>query len=139
MRTATAAQFLEDFADLDNWEDRYRYIAELGDELDEMPPELKTNEHRVHGCVSNVWLVVDVLPGEPSVLQIRVDSDSQIVRGLVAMLQMLCSGRPAREVMALDVERLFERLELSKHLSPSRSNGLRSVVQRIRALAKQYA
>jgi cysteine desulfuration protein SufE len=136
MRTATPEQLLEDFADCDTWEDRYRYIVELGDELEELPAELKTEENRVNGCVSNVWLIAEIVPGEPPVVHFLADSDSQIVRGLVAILQMLCSGRPADDVVKLDLEHLFKRLDLSKHLSPSRSNGLRSVVKRIRALAE---
>ena len=97
MRTRTPKQLeqlLEDFADFETWEDRYRYIVELGDELEEMPLMLKTEEHRVHGCVSNVWLVTDVLPEDTPVLHFVGDSDSQIVRGLVAILLMFCSGLP---------------------------------------------
>lgn len=141
MRTWTAKQFeqlLEDFADCDTWEDRYRYIVEPGDELEEMPPKLKTEENRVQGCVSNVWLVMDVLAEEESVLHFVGDSDSQIVRGLVSIVLRFCSGRTAEEIMKLDFELLFQRLELSKHLSHSRSNGLRSVVKRIQALAGSY-
>ena len=139
MKTLTIEELLDEFEDFDHWEERYRYIIELGEELDEMPAELKTEESRVQGCVSNVWLVMDVQPGDPQLVQFVADSDSQIVRGLVSILLMLCSGRPAGEVVAMDIESVYERLDLRQHLSRSRSNGLHSMIQRIRMLAGQYA
>jgi cysteine desulfuration protein SufE len=139
VKTATLEELVEDFEFLDAWEDRYRYIIELGDELEKMPDSLKTEENRVQGCVSNVWLVLDIEPGDPPLIRFIADSDSQIVRGLVAILLMLCSGRPAREIQAMDIESLFERLELGKHLSRSRSNGLHSMIKRIRRLAEEQA
>lgn len=138
MKTATLDELVEDFEFLDAWEDRYKYIIELGDELEAMPAELKTEENRVLGCVSNVWLVVNTRPGDPPTIHFIADSDSQIVRGLVAILLMLCSGRTAQEILAMDVESIFERLELGKHLSRSRSNGLHSMIKRIRKLAEQH-
>ena len=139
MKTATLDELIEDFEFLDAWEDRYRYIIELGDALEDMLPELKTEENRVLGCVSNVWLVVNTQPGDPPTIHFVADSDSQIVRGLVAILLMLCSGRSAREILAMDVESIFDRLELGRHLSRSRSNGLHSMIKRIRRLAEQQA
>ena len=139
MKTATLDELVEDFEFLDAWEDRYRYIIELGDELEQMPDSLKVEEHRVQGCVSNVWLVLDVEPGDPPRIRFIADSDSQIVRGLVSILLMLCSGRTAQEIQALDIESIFERLELGKHLSRSRSNGLHSMIKRIRRLAEDQA
>ena len=139
MKTLTIEELLDEFEDFDHWEERYRYIIELGEELDEMPAELKTEEIRVQGCVSNVWLVMEMQPGDSPLVQFRADSDSQIVRGLVSILLMLCSGRPAREVVAMDIESVYERLDLRQHLSRSRSNGLHSMIQRIRTLAGQYA
>ena len=139
MKTATVDELVEDFEFLDVWEDRYRYIIELGDGLEDMPADLKTEEHRVQGCVSNVWLVIRTEPGDPPTIHFVADSDSQIVRGLVAILLMLCSGRTAPEILAMDVESLFDRLELGKHLSRSRSNGLHSMIKRIRRLAEQHA
>lgn len=139
MKTATLDELVEDFEFLDAWEDRYRYIIELGDELEQMPDSLKVEEHRVQGCVSNVWLVLDVEPGDPPRIRFIADSDSQIVRGLVSILLMLCSGRTAQEIQAMDIESIFERLELGKHLSRSRSNGLHSMIKRIRRLAEDQA
>lgn len=139
VKTATLDELVEDFEFLDTWEDRYQYIIEFGDDLEKMPEALKTEQNRVQGCVSNVWLVLTVQPGDPPLIHFIADSDSQIVRGLVAILLMLCSGRPAREIQAMDIERIFERLELGKHLSRSRSNGLHSMIKRIRRLAEEQA
>ena len=97
VKTATLEELVDDFEFLDAWEDRYRYIIELGDELEKMPDALKTEENRVQGCVSNVWLVLHMEPGDPPRIQFIADSDSQIVRGLVAILLMLCSGRTAQK------------------------------------------
>lgn len=137
MKTASIDEIVEDFEDLDNWEDRYRYIIELGDSLPGMPDDLKTEQTRVQGCISNVWLVMCVEPGDPPVIRLIADSDSQIVRGLVAILLMLCSGRTAREIEALDIESIFDRLDLGRHLSRSRSNGFHSMIKRIRRLAEE--
>ena len=139
MKAVTIDELIDEFDFLDDWEDRYRYIIELGDELDDMPSELKTEENRVQGCVSNVWLVMDVQPADPPVVKFVADSDSQIVRGLVAILLMLCSGLTGNEILSLDIESVFDRLELKKHLSRSRSNGFYSMVKRIRKLAEEHA
>ena len=139
MKTSTIEELVDDFEFLGDWEDRYRYIIELGDGLKAMPDELKTEEHLVQGCVSNVWLVMNVEEGDPQLIQFVADSDSQIVRGLVAILVMLCSGRTPQEIVAMDIESIFERLDLKKHLSRSRSNGFNSMIQRIKGIAAQYA
>ena len=137
MRTTTIEELLEDFEFLDSWEDRYRYIIELGDELEELDKGLRIEENRVQGCVSNVWLIASFDASSPPQISFRADSDSQLVRGLVSILIMLCNDQPAPTVLALDVEDLFTRLELRNHLSRSRSNGLFSMVKRIRVLAAQ--
>ena len=137
MRTTTIEELLEDFEFLDSWEDRYRYIIELGDELEDLDAELRIEENRVQGCVSNVWLLASFDASSPPQISFRADSDSQLVRGLVSILIMLCNDQPAPTVLALDVEDLFTRLELRNHLSRSRSNGLFSMVKRIRVLAAQ--
>ncbi|MBB74033.1 MAG: cysteine desulfuration protein SufE [Planctomycetaceae bacterium] len=137
MRTTTIEELLEDFEFLDSWEDRYRYIIELGDELEALDEVLRVEENRVQGCVSNVWLIASFDASSPPRISFRADSDSQLVRGLVSILIMLCNDQPAPTVLALDVEDLFTRLELRNHLSRSRSNGLFSMVKRIRVLAAQ--
>lgn len=132
-------QLIESFDLLDEWDERYRYIIELGDQLDEMPAELKTEQSRVEGCVSNVWLVYEVQAGNPPRIQFIADSDSQIVRGLVAMLLMIYSGRTPQEIIDVDIDAVFDRVGLKQHLSRSRSNGLRSMVRRIRQIAVEQA
>ena len=139
MKTANLDELLDDFEFLADWEDRYRYIIELGDELEAMPEELKTEQTRVQGCVSNVWLVPQIGSGDPPTLHFMADSDSQIVRGLVAILVMLCSDRTAEEIRLLDLEGTFDRLDLRKHLSRSRSNGFYSMIKRIKRLAEEPA
>ena len=137
MRTTTIEELLEDFEFLDSWEDRYRYIIELGDELEDLDAELRVEENRVQGCVSNVWLIASFDASSPPQISFRADSDSQLVRGLVSILIMLCNDQPAPTVLALDVEDLFTRLELRNHLSRSRSKGLFSMGKRIRVLAAE--
>lgn len=138
MRTATLEELLEEFADFEIWEERYGYIIDLGRELDDLPADKRTEEHRVQGCISNVWLVLETEPGNPPLIRFAADSDSQLVRGLVAILVSLCSGRSAAEILALDLESLFEKLDLRRHLSRSRSNGLHSMIKRIRTLAELH-
>jgi cysteine desulfuration protein SufE len=135
----TPEELIEEFEDLGSWEERYGQIIDLGRELEDMPAELKTEETRVQGCISQVWLVMNVQAGTPPVIHFMADSDSQIVRGLVAILVMLCSGRSPQEVLALDLEGTFERLELRRHLSRSRANGLHSMIKRMRRLAAEHA
>lgn len=127
---------IEDFGFLDDWEDRYRYVIELGKTL----PELSAAEHndinKVRGCASQVWLVSRLVAnGEPR-LFFRGDSDAHIVRGLIAILFALYSGRPARDIVAIDPEEIFAKIGLREHLTSQRSNGLSSMVARIRADAQ---
>ena len=133
----TEAELIEEFESFDDWNDRYRYIIELGDELPEMPAELKTEDTRVQGCQSNVWIVSSAPDSDrPDCIEFIADSDSQIVRGLIAILVMLLSNRTADAILATDVRGLFERMDLKSHLSRSRSNGLHSMIERIHELAK---
>lgn len=131
----TVEELLEEFELFDDWSEKYQYIIELGDQLDSFPEEFRVDDNLVQGCQSNVWLVARAKPADPPVIEFLADSDSQIVRGLIAILVMLMSGRTAEEIRDLDVEGLFRKLELQRHLSRSRSNGLNSMIQRIRTLA----
>ena len=126
-----------DFELLDDWEDRYRYVIELGRTLPEMPAALKTDATKVRGCASQVWLA-SRRKGAASapVLHFDGDSDAHIVRGLVAILLILVQDRPAGEIATLDLEGRFASLGLRDHLTPQRSNGLASMVARIKADAK---
>ena len=127
-----------DFEYLDEWEDRYRYIIELGRDLEPLEDSERNDQTRVKGCVSQVWLASHVhanAAGEP-MLEFKGDSDAHIVRGLIAILFRIYSGRTVREILASDPKDVFHRIGLDEHLSPQRSNGLHAMVQRIRADAE---
>jgi len=138
---ATLEDIVGNFEFLDDWEDRYRYVIELGRSLDEMPDGDKTDANKVQGCVSQVWLTYEVdrtVPDDP-VLTFKGDSDAHIVRGLVAIMLAACSGKKASEILALDENALFNELGLIEHLTPQRANGLRSMVKRIKQEAADAA
>lgn len=124
---------IEDFSLLDEWEDRYRYVIELGRELEALPEDARTDANKVRGCASQVWLLTHVETRDgATVLTFRGDSDAHIVRGLIAILMRLYSGRTAAEILSLDAPAVLERLGLNQQLTPQRSNGLASMVARIR-------
>ncbi|MGB3391447.1 MAG: SufE family protein [Pseudaminobacter sp.] len=122
----------DDFSLLDEWEDRYRYVIELGEALPPFPDSARDDEHKVRGCVSQVWLLTDRAAGEDPVIRFQGDSDAHIVRGLVAIMLALFSGRRASEILATDAEEVLRSLGLDEHLTPQRANGLRSMVKRIK-------
>ena len=126
----------DDFAFLDEWEERYRYIIELGEALPPFPDEARDAAHKVQGCVSQVWLVTDKGPGPDPVVRFQGDSDAHIVRGLVAIMLALFSGKRASEITATDAEALMRSLGLDEHLTPQRANGLRSMVKRMKGDAE---
>ncbi|HEX5957166.1 MAG TPA: SufE family protein [Hyphomicrobiaceae bacterium] len=131
-----------DFALLDDWEDRYRYLIELGRGLPPLPDALRTEANKVRGCVSQVWLASAVKHNGGAaapVLQFQGDSDAHIVRGLVAVLFALVQGRTADEILRTDAKAVFTELGLGEHLTPQRSNGFFSMVERIRADAQVAA
>lgn len=127
----------EDFSFLDEWEERYRYVIELGAELEPYPEDARDDAHKVPGCVSQVWLHTTRGTGDDPVLTFRGDSDAHIVRGLVAIVLALYSGRPASEILAVDAEETLRALGLDEHLTPQRANGLRSMIRRIRLEAER--
>ena len=131
-------EVFESFEFLDDWEERYRYIIDLGRQLPAFEDTLKTPEHKVEGCVSQVWLIAYPDREEAGRLHFRGDSDAHIVRGLIAILLTAFSGKRAEEIASADGRALFDKLGLGGHLSPSRSNGLFSMVQRIRTLAAAH-
>jgi cysteine desulfuration protein SufE len=128
-------EILENFELLEEWDDRYRYIIELGRGLAPLPETARTDSNKVQGCASQVWLQTDIRPNGPDgpALTFVGDSDAHIVRGLIAILFALYSGKPAKEILSLDPFATFDQLGLREHLTPQRSNGLRSMVNRIRA------
>lgn len=128
---------VENFALLDDWDDRYRYVIELGRGLTPLPDADRNDSNKVQGCTSQVWLATTVRHSAAApALDFVGDSDAHIVRGLVAILLAMVSGRTAREILAADPIALFEKLGLREHLTPQRSNGFRSMVSRIRADAQ---
>ena len=131
----TIDRIMQNFDVLTDWEDRYRYIIELGRKLPPFDEEYKIDDNLVRGCVSQVWLVTDVRDGDPPVIEFRADSDAQIVKGLVAILLSLYSGKTAREILTADIRSIFQRLDLARHLSINRANGFASMVKRIHELA----
>ena len=131
-------EIIDNFTLLDAWDDRYRYVIELGRTLPPLADSAHNEANKVRGCASQVWLVTHVKPngaGGP-VLTFDGDSDAHIVRGLIAILFALYSGKTAREILDTDALALFDSLGLRENLTPQRSNGLRSMVERIRAEAK---
>jgi len=136
--TATIDDIVSDFALLDDWDDRYRYLIELGRSLPPLPEADRVEANKVQGCASQVWMTTQVADGaDGPVLNFKGDSDAHIVRGLIAILFALYSGKPAREIVARDAEQVFRDLGLREHLTPQRSNGFRSMVQRIQSDARQ--
>lgn len=131
------AEIIENFSLLEEWDERYRYVIELGRTLGTFPDSARNDANKVPGCVSQVWLATSVQRhgGEP-VLTFIGDSDAHIVRGLVAILIAMLSDRPAGEIVAADPIAVFEQLGLREHLTPQRSNGFRSMVTRMRADAR---
>lgn len=131
-----ADTLISDFEFLDDWEDRYRHLIELGRALPPFPEAERTDANKVQGCASQVWLVCRRKSGAAGdILEFEGDSDAHIVRGLVAVLLTLVSGRRPEEILETDVLGIFRRLGLEGHLTPQRSNGLRSMVERIRGYA----
>jgi len=131
-----------DFALLDDWEDRYRYLIELGRELPALPEALRTDANKVRGCVSQVWLASAARhngAGGAAVLEFQGDSDAHIVRGLIAVLFALLEGKTATEILRSDAQAVFAELGLKEHLTPQRSNGFFSMVERIRSDARALA
>ena len=129
---AALQQIIDDFAFLDEWEDRYRYVIELGKALPELAEDKRTAANKVQGCASQVWLASRTGDGADPVMTFEGDSDAHIVRGLVAIVLAIYSGKRASEIASLDAIDTFNEIGLVEHLSSQRANGLRSMVKRIR-------
>ena len=124
-----------EFDDLADWDERCDYLIDLGFDLPELAAADKVDKNKVHGCQSNVWLVSDIQPGEPPVVEFVANSDAMIVNGLIAVLMALYSRKTPREIIAIDPQEVFAKLGLERQLSPQRRNGLYSMVDRVRKLA----
>jgi cysteine desulfuration protein SufE len=128
---------IENFELLDEWDDRYRYLIELGRELEPLPEAAHNDDNKVRGCASQVWVETAVSrDGGAPVLNFRGDSDAHIVRGLVYLVLALYSGHKAEDILTTDAQALFQKLGLDAHLTPQRSNGVRSMVERIKSDAR---
>ena len=134
----TIDDIIESFSLLEDWDDRYRYVIELGRGLPALGESEHNDANKVQGCASQVWLTTEVKPDGAAgpVLSFVGDSDAHIVRGLIAILFAVYSGKSARDILATDAVAVFEQLGLREHLTPQRSNGFRSMVDRIRADAR---
>ena len=132
-----ADDLIADFEFLDNWEDRYRHVIELGKKLPPFPEAERNDTNKVQGCASQVWLISELkqTPAGP-VIEFQGDSDAHIVRGLVALAIAIHSGHTAQEILATDAFAIYERLGLAAHLTPQRSNGVRAMMERIKTDAR---
>jgi cysteine desulfuration protein SufE len=126
-------ELADNFELFDDWEDRYRYIIDLGKTLPPLPDEFKTDDTKVRGCMSQVWMVPGHVDGDDARFAFAADSDAHIVKGLIAVLATLYTGKTKEEIGKIDAEAAFARIGLDQHLSPSRRNGLVSMVGRIRS------
>src|SRR4030095_8806876 len=133
----TIEKLIGNFELLDDGEERYGYLIDLGKKLPGLPNAEKIEETRVHGCQAMVWMIMEPDPERPGALRFRADSDAFIVRGLIAVLQLLYNGRTPEEMLSVDAKSTLGRLGLDKHLSPTRKNGLFAMVGRIRSLARE--
>ncbi len=137
-KDTTLDDVLEGFEFLDDWEDRYTFIIDLGKQLPPFPEDERREENYVHGCQSQVWLIHyhDEATGK---LYLLIDSDAIIVRGLAAIILVALNGKTPRDLLATDIDELFEQLDLFRHISPTRGNGLRAMVGKIRDIAAAEA
>lgn len=140
LQSMTIEELFDEFDALADWEERCDYLIDLGFDLPKMPDTEKTEQNRVHGCQSNVWMVARVnRQSDPPIIEFLADSDAMIVRGLIAVLLTVYSGRTADEILETDIEQVFSRLGLNRQLSPARRNGLYGMVKRIETIARETA
>ncbi len=133
MSQPSLEELTENFALFDDWEERYKYLIDLGKELKNMPESLKTEETLVKGCTSRVWLICETDGAD--VFHFTADSDAHIVKGLIAILFSAYEGKTAQEISDVDIDAAFEEIGLNQHLSPNRRNGFFAMVERVRALS----
>ncbi|MFI5012877.1 MAG: SufE family protein [Hyphomicrobiales bacterium] len=134
----TIDDILSDFELFDDWDERYRYLIDLGRRLEPLPEAARTDANKVRGCASQVWLQTRRITGNDgrTRLSFKGDSDAHIVKGLVALILALFDGKTASEILATNAEDVFGKLQLAQHLSAQRANGVRAMVERIKAEAR---
>lgn len=137
LETITLDEILDTFEFLDDWEERYKYVIDLGKKLPELPVEEMTDVYKVRGCQSQVWLIPDI--DDQGRINLRGDSDAFIVKGLVALMLIIFSGKTAHEITQIDARAILDKLGLAAHLSPLRANGLFAMVERIQSIAQGVA
>ncbi len=129
-------ELIDNFSLFDDWEDKYRYLIDLGEHLPPLPDEFYSEEWRVSGCQSQVWLVPEVVEENgKKIINFRGDSDAAIVKGIVALVLSIFTHKTSEEIKEIEVENIFAKLGLSEHLSPSRRNGLGAMTEKIRYYA----
>lgn len=129
-------RIVEAFDFFEDWEDKYSYLAEMGQQLPPLSPAEMTPENQVHGCVSRVWILADVGTSPDPIVHLRAGSDTPIMKGIVALLVAVYSGRRAREIEALDADGIFARLGIYDHLSPNRHVGVYAMIEKIRSAVR---
>jgi cysteine desulfuration protein SufE len=135
-----AEEIVDAFEMFDNWEDRYRFLIDMGKKLPELPEGARNEENRVHGCQSNVWIMAQpTQEGGETKIEFIADSDSTIIKGLIAILRAVYSGQTPQDILQFDIDGLLRRLELDQHLSLGRRNGLAGMVTKIKSLAVESA
>ncbi len=137
MPDLTLEELQENFELLGDWEQRFHYILDLGKKLPPLPEEVMTEENKVKGCQASVWLIHKISDDTPPIVTIEADSDAFMVKGLIAIVQIIFSGKTPAEILAVDVQSTFSTLGLEQHLSPTRRNGLHAMVKLIRETAER--
>jgi cysteine desulfuration protein SufE len=130
-------EIVDIFELLEDWDQRYQYLIELGEELPPMPEELKTEDNKVKGCMSQVWISAYRDPDDPTRTRFHGDCDTSVIKGVLALLIQLIGGGTRKEIEALDVDELFSRLSLDEHLSPNRHLGVYAIVELMKAQARK--
>ena len=138
MSAAQLDDIRDTFAFFDAWEDKYRFLIDLGKGLATLPEQHRIEDNLVRGCQSQVWLVASYLPGDGR-LKLAIDSDAHIVRGLIAIVHAAYDGKTPADILAFDIDALFQELDLVSHLSPTRGNGLKAMIGHILATARAFA
>tara|TARA_B110000114_G_scaffold88798_1_gene93835 strand:+ start:5083 stop:5493 length:411 start_codon:yes stop_codon:yes gene_type:complete len=133
MNLPSYEEIIDDIAFFDDWEQRYQYIIDLGKSIPSIDESLKTDDRLVRGCQSSVWLLSKEEDGK---LQFQVDSDAVIVNGLLALVMAVFNDKTSSQILAFDIDGYFKALDLERHITPARGNGLRSIVLKVRAIAK---
>ena len=139
LESLSVDELAENFEVLGDWEQRYEYITDLGDQLGELTDADKTDATKVHGCMSNVYVTGDLGTGNPPLVEFRAECDTPVIRGVIAILLMIYADKTPQQVLDVDADEIFDRLGLFDHLSPTRHVGVYAIVERIRAVAREVS